>query len=67
MSSDFIRLRHVAFLWISFNENFNNIKIENSHNFIYIGNLLPLGNWKYFMYKQTKLMALSIDGAQAAS
>ena len=44
MSRYFTRLRPLAFLWISFNENFNNIRIENSHNFIYIGNLLPLGN-----------------------
>ena len=37
-SRDFTCLRPLAFLWINFNENFNNIKIENSHNFIYIGN-----------------------------
>ena len=37
-SRDFTCLGLLAFLWISFDKNFNNMRIGNSHNLTYVGN-----------------------------
>ena len=44
VSKDFIRLGPLALLWINFSENFNNIKIRNSHNIIHWKSKLYIHN-----------------------